>query len=122
LAIARIILKNPSILVLDEATSSLDSKTEVEIQKQFDDISKGRTTLVVAHKLRSIVDSDNIIVLKNGEVVEQGTHGELLSLEGEYFGMWNAQIKMSGDDEYDSPKKENFSSELFDLQELSGSQ
>lgn len=91
IAISRIIVKNPPILILDEATSALDTKTEKEIQQALFGISKGRTTLVVAHRLATIVQSDQIIVLKYGRVVEKGTHLELLALGKEYASMWYAQ-------------------------------
>jgi len=92
-AIARTILKSPPILVLDEATSALDSYTEKEIQDALDRVSKGRTTLVIAHRLSTIVGADEIIVLDEGELVERGTHGELLAKGGLYAGMWNRQLE-----------------------------
>jgi ATP-binding cassette subfamily B protein len=90
-AIARTILKGPPILVLDEATSALDSYTEREIQDALDRVSKGRTTLVIAHRLSTVVSADEIIVLDDGRLVERGTHAELLSKGGFYAGMWNRQ-------------------------------
>jgi len=90
-AIARTILKNPDILILDEATSSLDSQTEKEIQDALNTISKNRTTLVIAHRLSTIIDADNIIVLDSGKVLESGTHAELLKLEGTYHTLWTNQ-------------------------------
>ncbi|MGH1429040.1 MAG: ABCB family ABC transporter ATP-binding protein/permease [Arenicella sp.] len=90
-AIARTILKNPDILILDEATSSLDSQTEKEIQDALNTISKNRTTLVIAHRLSTIIDADNIIVLDSGKVLESGTHAELLKLEGTYYTLWTNQ-------------------------------
>lgn len=90
-AIARTILKNPQILLFDEATSALDSHTEKEIQTSLRLVSKDRTTLVIAHRLSTIVDADEILVLKSGEVVERGTHTQLLSEEGEYATMWKKQ-------------------------------
>ncbi len=90
-AIARTILKAPPILVLDEATSALDSYTEKEIQDALDRVSKGRTTLVIAHRLSTVVNADQIIVIDEGRVVEQGTHAELLAKNGLYAGMWNRQ-------------------------------
>eukprot|EP01118_Nematostelium_gracile_P008096 TRINITY_DN2663_c0_g1_i1.p1 TRINITY_DN2663_c0_g1~~TRINITY_DN2663_c0_g1_i1.p1 ORF type:complete len:656 (+),score=173.45 TRINITY_DN2663_c0_g1_i1:256-1968(+) len=92
-AIARTILKDPSILLLDEATSALDSKTEKEIQASLMEVAKGRTTLIVAHRLSTIVDSDEIIVMKKGEIIERGNHSELLGLNGEYKQMWEIQAK-----------------------------
>ncbi|WP_018996201.1 ABCB family ABC transporter ATP-binding protein/permease [Hirschia maritima] len=93
LGIARAILKNPPVLVLDEATSALDSTTEAEVQKALDFASKGRTTLVVAHRLSTIADADEIIVLKEGVVAEQGRHEDLLAQDGIYSEMWERQSK-----------------------------
>ena len=90
-AIARTILKSPPILILDEATSALDSHTEKEIQDALDEVSRNRTTLVIAHRLSTIVHADNILVLENGELVEQGTHGALLAQDGLYASLWNRQ-------------------------------
>ncbi len=90
-AIARTILKGPPILLLDEATSALDSHTEKEIQDALDRVSTGRTTLVIAHRLSTIVGADEIIVLDQGEIVERGTHYDLLAKQGLYASMWNRQ-------------------------------
>jgi ATP-binding cassette subfamily B protein len=90
-AIARTILKAPPILVLDEATSALDSYTEREIQDALDRVSRGRTTLVIAHRLSTVVGADEIVVLDEGQLVERGTHAELLEQGGLYAGMWNRQ-------------------------------
>lgn len=90
-AIARTILKAPPILVLDEATSALDSYTEREIQDALDRVSRGRTTLVIAHRLSTVVGADEIVVLDEGKLVERGTHAELLEQGGLYAGMWNQQ-------------------------------
>jgi ATP-binding cassette, subfamily B, heavy metal transporter len=90
-AIARTILKGPPILILDEATSALDSHTEKEIQDALDEVSRNRTTLVIAHRLSTIVGADRILVLDQGRVVEQGTHGELLARNGLYASLWNRQ-------------------------------
>jgi ATP-binding cassette subfamily B protein len=90
-AIARTILKAPPILVLDEATSALDSFTEREIQDALDSVSRGRTTLVIAHRLSTVVNADEIIVLDQGVIVERGTHPELLAAHGTYAAMWNRQ-------------------------------
>ena len=90
-AIARTILKGPPILVLDEATSALDSFTEREIQDALDRVSRGRTTLVIAHRLSTVVSADEIIVLDRGGIVERGTHAELLARGGTYAAMWNRQ-------------------------------
>jgi len=90
-AIARTILKNPQILVFDEATSSLDSHSEQAILTAMNDVSKNRTSLVIAHRLSTIIDSDNIIVMSEGEIVEQGSHQQLLALQGQYNRMWRLQ-------------------------------
>jgi len=90
-AIARTILKNPQILVFDEATSSLDSKSEQAILTAINDVAKNRTSLVIAHRLSTIIDSDNIIVMSHGKIVEQGNHKSLIALQGQYNHMWQLQ-------------------------------
>jgi ATP-binding cassette subfamily B protein len=90
-AIARAILKNPSILIFDEATSALDSKSEKAIQAELERIARGRTTLVIAHRLSTVMDADQILVLDHGRIVERGTHRELLASGGEYARMWALQ-------------------------------
>ena len=90
-AIARTILKNPKILIFDEATSALDSKTEKVIQSELRDIAQNRTTLVIAHRLSTIADADQILVMEHGEIVERGSHRELLELNGGYARMWALQ-------------------------------
>ena len=90
-SIARTILKGPPILVLDEATSALDSFTEQEIQAALRKVSKGRTTLVIAHRLSTVVEADEIIVLDGGKIAERGTHDKLLRKKGVYAAMWNRQ-------------------------------
>ena len=90
-AIARAILKNPSIFFFDEATSALDSTTEKEIQKNLQAISKNRTTLVIAHRLSTAADADEILVLEQGEITERGNHEELISKKGKYSEMWSKQ-------------------------------
>ena len=90
-AIARAILKKPSIFFFDEATSALDTTTEKEIQKNLEMISNNKTTLIIAHRLSTAADADNIIVLDKGEIIEQGRHDELLELKGKYSVMWSKQ-------------------------------
>ena len=90
-AIARTMLKAPPIMVLDEATSALDTFTEREIQDALERVSRGRTTLVIAHRLSTIVAADEILVLEKGQIVERGTHAQLLAHEGTYAAMWNRQ-------------------------------
>ncbi|MCA1366408.1 ABC transporter ATP-binding protein/permease [Bradyrhizobium sp. BRP14] len=90
-AIARTILKAPPILILDEATSALDTKTEQEIQAALDVVSRNRTTLVIAHRLSTVINADEIIVLKDGVIAERGTHGELIERDGLYASMWSRQ-------------------------------
>ncbi len=91
IAIARTILKAPPILILDEATSALDTYTEREIQDALKLVSQGRTTLVIAHRLSTVVDADQIIVLEKGVIIERGTHDQLLANKGLYAGMWQRQ-------------------------------
>jgi ATP-binding cassette subfamily B protein len=95
--IARAILKNPAILVLDEATSALDSATEQEVQGALDEAAKGRTTLMVAHRLSTVAGADEIIVLDEGKIVERGTHRELLDRAGLYADLWSRQSRAHED-------------------------
>ena len=90
-SIARTILKNPSILLFDEATSALDTDTESAIQTSLAAVSKDRTTLVIAHRLSTVVDADEIIVLDKGKIVEKGAHHALLERDGVYAHMWHSQ-------------------------------
>ena len=90
-AIARTILKAPPILMLDEATSALDTHTEREIQAALDMVSRGRTTIVIAHRLSTVISADEIIVLRDGEIAERGTHQDLLGKGGLYAAMWSRQ-------------------------------
>ena len=90
-SIARAILANKKILVLDEATSSLDSETEHEIQKSLKELLEGRTSIIIAHRLSRIMNADRIIVLKNGKIIQEGKHYQLLSKPGEYRKLWNLQ-------------------------------
>ncbi|MGY8994936.1 MAG: ABCB family ABC transporter ATP-binding protein/permease [Alphaproteobacteria bacterium] len=98
-AIARTILKDPKILIFDEATSALDTHTERAIQSNLNDIAKGRTTLVVAHRLSTVVDADEILVLEAGQIVERGRHNDLLEHNGVYAGMWRRQQQGSNEPE-----------------------
>lgn len=96
ISIARALLKNAPILILDEATSSLDSEAEIEVQDALENLMKGRTTLVIAHRLSTIRNADRIIVLVNGEIREEGTHETLLSRHGEYSRLYNMQFMENG--------------------------
>lgn len=89
-AIARVFLKNPSILILDEATSALDNVTEMQIQKSLEELSQGRTVLVVAHRLSTVKNADKIVVIDKNGIIEEGTHSELVSLDGEYAELYRA--------------------------------
>lgn len=95
LSIARVFLKNPPILILDEATSALDNTTEILIQQALDELCVGRTTLVVAHRLSTIKNADEIAVVTDGRIVEQGTHSELLERDGEYAALYKLQFRES---------------------------
>jgi ABC-type transport system involved in Fe-S cluster assembly fused permease/ATPase subunit len=90
-AIARTILKDPDILLFDEATSALDSKTEKEIQQSLEEVSSGRTTLIIAHRLSTVIHADEIIVLGDGKILERGAHQQLLELDGFYADAWRRQ-------------------------------
>ena len=92
LTIARTILSDPKILILDEATSSVDTRTEVLIQKAMDNLMKGRTSFIIAHRLSTIRDADIILVMKDGDIIEQGSHNELLKANGFYAGLYNSQF------------------------------
>jgi len=93
LSIARIMLLSPPILILDEATSSIDFRTEKRIQEGIAKLSKGKTTFTVAHRLATIVNADTILVMKDGDVVEQGTHLQLLQRNGFYASIYNSQFE-----------------------------
>jgi ATP-binding cassette subfamily B protein len=93
LTIARVILADPKILILDEATSSIDTRTEILIQKAMDALMKGRTSFIIAHRLSTIKNADLILVMDGGDIVEQGNHAELLAAGGFYAGMYNSQFE-----------------------------
>lgn len=92
ICIARVILNLPPMLILDEATSSIDTRTEIKIQKALSDMMQGRTSFIVAHRLSTVKEADLILVMNNGKIVEQGTHSELLSKEGFYYELYNSQF------------------------------
>lgn len=92
LTIARAILSDPNILILDEATSSVDTRTEVLIQRAMENLMKGRTSFVIAHRLSTIRDADIILVMKDGDIIEQGNHEELLKKNGFYAELYNSQF------------------------------
>ncbi len=93
LSIARVILKDPPLLILDEATSAVDNETEAVIQKSLNEVSKGRTTIVIAHRLSTVTQADQIVVLAQGQIVEQGSHDELLAEGKVYSQLWNLQLR-----------------------------
>jgi len=97
IAIARAIVADPRILILDEATSSLDSESEAQIQDGLRALRQGRTTFVIAHRLSTIVTADQILVIEEGEVVERGSHRELLALGGRYKQLYDRQYKVETD-------------------------
>ena len=96
LTIARTILADPKILILDEATSSVDTRTEIRIQKAMDNLMKGRTSFIIAHRLSTIKDADLILFMKDGDIVEQGNHEELLAKGGYYAELYNSQFDKVG--------------------------
>jgi ATP-binding cassette subfamily B protein len=94
ISIARAILKDPRILLLDEATSSVDTRTEKQIERGMDRLMKNRTTFVIAHRLSTVRNSNKIIVLEHGEIVEQGTHEELLKMRGRYYQLYTGATEL----------------------------
>jgi ATP-binding cassette subfamily B protein len=112
-AIARTLLKNPAILVFDEATSALDSQAEQAIQLQLKEIARNRTTLVIAHRLSTVADADQILVMDQGRIIERGTHAQLLAAGTVYAQMWERQLAKPESDE-DSFSKNNPSFGMFD--------
>ena len=99
LAIARLLLKNPAIVILDEATSHLDSESELAIQRAFDEALRGRTAIVIAHRLSTIVDADRIVVVDDGRIVETGTHASCCRAGGLYAELYRTQLGRSEGDE-----------------------
>jgi len=91
--LARALLADPRVLILDEATSALDSRTEAAIQATLRKARRGRTTLVVAHRLSTVADADEILVLRRGRIVERGSHAALLDRKGEYAALWRRQTR-----------------------------
>ena len=93
LCITRVMLSQPPMLILDEATSSIDTRTEVKIQNAFAELMKGRTSFIVAHRLSTIQSADIILVMKDGKLIEQGNHEELLARNGFYYNLYNSQFQ-----------------------------
>ena len=98
LTIARAFLADPAVLILDEATSSVDTRTEVLIQRAMAELRRGRTSFVIAHRLSTIRNADVILVMDKGSIVEQGTHDELMQEQGFYFDLYESQFAQSPDD------------------------
>ncbi|MGE5677481.1 MAG: ABC transporter ATP-binding protein, partial [Pseudomonadota bacterium] len=97
LTIARAILADPKILILDEATSSVDTRTELLIQKAMENLMHGRTSFIIAHRLSTIRDADKILVMNNGDIVEQGSHEELLAAGGFYSALYKSQFEVNNE-------------------------
>ena len=94
-SIARLFLKNPPVLILDEATSALDTLTEADIQHSFDELSAGRTTLVIAHRLSTVRNSNAIMVLEHGKIIERGDHDDLIRQHGKYYQLYTGAFELS---------------------------
>lgn len=94
IAIARAVLANPKVLILDEATSNLDTESEALIQKSLSELTKGRTTFIIAHRLSTIRKADQILVIENGRIAEQGTHDDLIAQEGRYHNLFTYQARI----------------------------
>ena len=95
LCIARVMLRRPPILILDEATSSIDTRTESIVQKGMDNLMKGRTVFVIAHRLSTIRNSDAIIVLDHGQIIERGDHADLIKQKGTYYQLYTGKLELS---------------------------
>ena len=93
ICIARVMLTKPEFLILDEATSNIDTRTEIIVQEAFKEVMKDKTSFIVAHRLQTIKECNKIIVMNNGQIIEFGTHDELLNKKGLYFDLYNAQYK-----------------------------
>jgi ATP-binding cassette, subfamily B (MDR/TAP), member 1 len=122
LSIARSIVKKPKILILDEATSSIDVRGEKIVQAALDKVSKDRTTITIAHRLSTIMRADKIVVLQRGKVVESGTHDELLAKEGAYAGLVHAQTLSLGEDSEESTQEEKIGALLDREQSIAKSE
>ncbi len=100
LTIARVVLRNPPLVILDEATSSVDTITEAKIQQAVDNLVKERTTLVIAHRLSTVRQADQIVVLEQGRIIEKGSHDELIGREGHYARLWQTQTDLIAEDAF----------------------
>jgi ATP-binding cassette subfamily B protein len=93
ICIARLMLRNPNILILDEATSNIDTRTEIMVQKAFDKLMEGHTSIIIAHRLQTIKEADKILVMKDGNLIESGSHNELLNKNGFYKELYYSQFE-----------------------------